>query len=248
VPTIILTGASIDDVFAITAFSAFLGLATSNNINILREIASIPLSIVLGIIPGIVIGIILVLYFKKKYKDIRATEKTLLLLAGAMMLVQIGDWLHSAALLGVMTAGFIILEKSEKVAHEISLKLSKIWVFAAIILFVLIGYSVDVRTILNAGLKGLAIIAMGLIFRSVGVIIATSFSKLSLKEKVFCIIAYIPKATVQAALGGVALSIGLKEGHTILALAVLSIIFTAPIGLIGIKLFGHRLLHIDFPE
>lgn len=248
VPTIVLAGASVDDVFAITIFSVFLRLSTSNSVSIGKAVLSIPISIVLGIVPGVIIGFLLVYYFNRKKGKIRATEKILILLTITILSVQIGNWLHSAALLGVMTIGFIILEKSENVAHQLANKLSKVWIFAEIVLFVLIGLSVDIKVAFNAGFKGILIISIGLIFRSLGVLIATAFSKLNVKEKIFCVIAYLPKATVQAALGSVALHNGIKEGEIILAIAVLSIIFTAPIGLIGIKLFGHRLLDFDFPK
>lgn len=244
VPSIILAGASVDDVFAITIFSVFLGLSTSQGMEIGKTLISIPISIILGIIPGIILGWLLVKYFKKHHMKIRATEKTLILLTGAILLVQLGEWYQSAALLGVMTIGFILLEWAEEVAHELALKLKKLWIFAEIILFVLIGLSVDIPTALSAGLKGIAVITAGLIIRSLGVIIATATSKLNWKERLFCVIAYIPKATVQAALGSVALHKGIAQGETILALAVLSILFTAPIGLLGIKIFGKKLLDL----
>ncbi len=245
VPSIILAGASVDDVFAITIFSVFLGLSTSQGIEIGKTLISIPISIILGIIPGIILGWLLVKYFKKHHMKIRATEKTLILLTGAILLVQLGEWYQSAALLGVMTIGFILLEWAEEVAHELALKLKKLWIFAEIILFVLIGLSVDIPTALNAGLKGIAVITAGLLFRSLGVLIATAGSKLNWRERLFCVIAYIPKATVQAALGSVALQKGIAEGEIILALAVLSILFTAPIGLLGIKIFGKKLLNLN---
>ncbi|HKL86703.1 MAG TPA: cation:proton antiporter [Treponemataceae bacterium] len=246
VPTIILAGASADDVFAITIFSAFLSLAQPEfgaaTFNILTSILSVPFSIVIGILSGLILGFLLAYVFKRHYVTIRATEKTLIILVASMFLVQVGDSLHFAALLGLMTVGFILLERQEKVAHELSEKLAKIWVFAEIILFVIIGFSLDIPTALGAGLKGLAIIAVGLLFRSLGVYIATAGSNLTFKERIFCMIAYIPKATVQAALGGVALSHGIPEGNTILAIAVVSILFTAPLGLIGIRYFSNVLL------
>ena len=152
--------------------------------------------------------------------------------------------MHVAALLGVMTIGYIMLQKSEKVAHEIAAKLGKIWVFAEIILFVLIGFSVDVNVAAQAGLKGILAIAAGLVFRSLGVLVATSASRLNMKERLFCVIAYLPKATVQAALGSVALNNGVSEGETILAIAVLAIVFTAPLGLFAIRIWGKRLLNL----
>ncbi len=248
VPTIVLAGASVDDVFAITAFTVFLQMATTGQIAISRVLYEIPLSLLLGIIPGIIVGFALLWVFKKKFTAIRATEKALILLMIAVVLVQIGDWMHSAALLGVMTVGFILLEKEEKIAHELSRKLSKIWVVAEIVLFVLIGISVDPAVALGAGLKGVLVITIGLLFRSIGVLLATNWSDLSLKEKMFCIVAYIPKATVQAALGGVALANGLPQGELILAIAVLSIVYTAPLGLIGIKIGGKKLLSRPFTD
>ena len=144
-----------------------------------------------------------------------------------------------------MTVGFVLLEGAEEVAHELASKLKKLWIFAEIILFVLIGLSVDPRVALSAGLKGLALISIGLVFRSLGVLVSTAGSRLNWKERWFCVIAYLPKATVQAALGSVALQQGVAEGETILALAVLAILFTAPVGLVGIKIFGKRLLDLD---
>jgi len=245
VPSIVLAGASADDVFAITLFSVFLGLSTSTGVNITRALISIPVSVVGGIVSGIVIGWLLVKYFRRRHEHVRATEKTLVLVMVAILLVQLGDKIHVAALLGVMTVGFILLEKVEYIAHELASKLKKVWIFAEIILFVLIGLSVDVPTAMSAGLKGLLVISIGLVFRSFGVYLSTIGSSLNYKERFFCIIAYLPKATVQAALGSVALQSGVAEGQTILALAVLSILFTAPIGALGIKIFGRKLLNID---
>lgn len=242
VPTLVLAGASADDVLAITLFSVFLRLATNSSSNALSPIFSIPLAFVLGIIPGVIVGFILLGIFAKFVKSIRATEKALLLLTIALLLVQVGDILHSAALLGIMAMGLILLEKAENIAHEISSKLTKIWVFAEIVLFVLIGMSLDISVALDAGLKGILAISIGLVFRSLAVMLSLIPSTLNLKEKLFCVVAYIPKATVQAALGSVALTMGIAEGKTILALAVLSIVLTAPLGLIGIKTLSPKLL------
>jgi solute carrier family 9B (sodium/hydrogen exchanger), member 1/2 len=245
VPSIVLAGASVDDVFAITIFSVFLGLATTSGVNIGHALVSIPLSITGGIVSGFIVGWFLVKYFRYHHEHVRATEKTIVLVMVSVLLVQLGDRLHVAALLGVMTVGFVLLEGAEYIAHELALKLKKVWIFAEIILFVLIGLSVDVSTAMDAGLKGLMLISIGLLFRSLGVFIATLGSNLNYKERIFCIIAYIPKATVQAALGSVALQNGIPEGQTILALAVLAILFTAPLGLLGIKIFGKKLLNIN---
>lgn len=245
VPTVVLAGASVDDVFAITLFSAFLGVATGKDVDYATALAGIPLSILTGTLIGAVAGYFLVGWLEKKYHEIRATEKTLILLTAAIFMVEVGDLIHVAALLGVMTIGFVILEKSDQIARELAAKLSKIWVFAEIILFVLIGYSVDVEIAMSAGLKGLMAILVGLIFRSIGVWIATAGSKLNNRERLFCVFAYLPKATVQAALGGVALNNGLADGQIILAIAVLAIIVTAPLGLFCIRMFAPRLLQIE---
>lgn len=245
VPTIILAGASIDDVFAITFFSIFLTLIKQGNVHIGQAVLAIPVSLLVGIIPGILVGYFLIYYFKKRYNHIKSTEQTLILLTISMLLVKVGDIFHSAALLGIMTVGFIILEKANDIANDLAKKLSQIWIFAEIILFVLIGLSVDLNVAYSSGVIGILVISMGLVARSIGVWIATSFSDLNKKERLFCIFAYLPKATVQAALGSVALKMGIAEGETILALAVLAIVFTAPLGLILIKVFTPILLSDD---
>ena len=242
VPTVILAGASLDDIFSISIFLVFLNLLRGHTDSAVSAVISIPVSAVLGIVPGVVLGLLLARYFNTHQEKIRATEKTLLLLASSIFLVQIGDWLHTAALLGIMTVGFILLEKAETAAKELAYNLNKMWVFAEIILFVLIGMSVDVRVAINAGPKGLILILSGLAARSAGVWLATAFSTLTAKERIFCMIAYFPKATVQAAMGAVALSFGLPHGQEILAYAVLAILTTAPLGLIGIRVTSRFLL------
>ena len=241
VPTIVLAGASVDDVFAITLFSVCLGLATAEqSVSISSAVLAIPVSIIAGLLPGIIIGLFLAWLFKRSKMPV--IEKVLILLTVAVAMVEIGEMIESAALLGVMTVGFLLLERAESSAVELSRQFGKIWFFAQILLFVLIGMSVNIEVALGAGFTGLMAIAGGLAFRSIGVLIATQFSKLSFKERIFCVIAYCPKATVQAALGGAALAAGLPEGELILALAVLAIVFTAPLGLIGINVFGTKLL------
>jgi NhaP-type Na+/H+ or K+/H+ antiporter len=151
-------------------------------------------------------------------------------------------WLPIASLLGVMAIGFIILEKSEPIAHIISQKLKKVWVFAELLLFVLVGAQVNVSVAWKAGLAGILVILTGLIFRSMGTWISLIGTQLNWKERLFCVIAYIPKATVQAAIGAVPLAAGVASGDVILAVAVLSILLTAPIGAIGIMIFGEKIL------
>ena len=245
VPTLVLAGSSLDDVFAITLFTLFIGLSSGESSGITMTLLSIPLSIIGGVLSGLIIGFLLSKYFKSNQKRLKSTEMALILLTISLFLVQVGEWLHIAALLGVMTTGFVVLERAEKAAHETAKQLNGAWVFAEIILFVIIGSSVDLGVAIDAGFSGIFIIFGGLIFRSTGVFIATIGSGLNLKERLFCIIAYIPKATVQAALGSVALEKGLPFGKEILAYAVLAIIITAPLGLIGINIFGPKLLKKD---
>lgn len=244
IPTLILAGASIDDVFAITIFSAFMGMYSGGRINITAKIFSIPLSIILGVIAGGIIGVILIKIFNRYH--IRDTEKTLYILGSAILLTTLESIIKSkieiAGLLGVMAIGFIIYEKKPEVGKRIASKFDKIWVFAEILLFVLVGAQVNVVLALEAGLKGMLLIALGLIARSIGVMLSLIGTELNKKEKLFCIFAYIPKATVQAAIGAIPLLMGVESGDLILSLAVLSIIITAPLGAIAIKVSGERLL------
>lgn len=247
IPTIILAGASIDDVFAITIFSTFLGLYGGKGINITKKILDIPISIFIGVAIGTVVGIVLTAIFKKYH--IRDTKKTLILIASAIILTGIEDIFKNivpiASLLGVMTIGFVLLEKHSKVANKISIKLSKVWVIAEILLFVLVGAQVNIFVAVNSGVLGLIIISLGLVARSIGVLVSLMGTNLNAKERLFCVISYIPKATVQAAMGAVPLAAGVKSGELILAIAVLSIIITSPLGAIGIKIGGEKLLPED---
>lgn len=243
IPTLLLAGTSIDDVFAITLFTFFLGLGVSGDTNVLLELGKIPLSIGGGIAGGLIVAAGLLYLFKMKGLTTRHTEKLLLLLAIAILYYEFGEWIGIASLLGVMTIGFVILEKRQDIANDFSAKLAKVWVFAQIILFTLVGAEVNIEVALEAGLIGVAIITLGLLGRSVGVWLATMGTNMNKKERLFCIIAYTPKATVQAAIGSLPLAAGVEGGSIILAIAVLSIIITAPLGAIGIKLSAPRLLN-----
>lgn len=247
IPTIILTGASIDDVISITIFSIFLGIYTGKEVNILREVLGVPISILVGIMAGAALGFAIVHLFKKF--NIRNSEKTLIVLATAILLKNAGDILNSyipiAALVGVMVMGLIILEKMPDVGLKLSEKFNKIWIFAEILLFVLVGAQVDLSLLAAAGLVGIAVIVIGLAGRSLGVYISLKGTELNLKEKIFCIFAYIPKATVQAAIGAIPLSVGVAHGELILAMAVLSIIFTAPLGAVTVKIVGEKFLEVE---
>lgn len=247
IPTLILAGASIDDVFAITIFTTFLGLYSGSHVNIGVKLLGIPVSIVLGIAAGAIIGFIMVWAFKKYH--IRDTKKVLLIVGTAIMLTALENLLKNkveiAGLLGVMTIGFIILEKMPKVGKRLSSKLNKVWVFAEILLFVLVGAQVNINVAVNAGAMGIVVIFIGLIGRSIGVIISVLGTDFNWKERIFCVISYIPKATVQAAMGAIPLSMGVQSGDVILAIAVLSIIITAPLGAIAISTSSRSLLDVE---
>ncbi len=244
IPTLILGASAIDDVFVIVLFTVFLGMYGGGEVNLWVKLAEIPISIVLGIIAGLIPGYFLYRLFTKY--DWRPPKRTIVVMGMAIFLTWLErvleNWVPIASLLGVMAIGFLILEKSEAIAHIISQKLKKLWVFAELLLFVLVGAQVNIQVAWKAGLAGILVIFVGLLFRSVGTYISLFGTNLSVKEKLFCVVAYIPKATVQAAIGAVPLAAGVASGEVILAVAVLSILLTAPIGAIGIKILGERIL------
>jgi NhaP-type Na+/H+ or K+/H+ antiporter len=243
VPTLILAGASIDDVFAITIFGIFLAAGMGEAINIATQFIMVPLGIIAGILIGLLAGYLLVKFFAKF--AMRDTKKMLLFLVVAILLHALDNFKNIfpiAVLLGVMAMGFMLLELDSKRAHNLAKKFNKLWLFAEILLFVLIGAQVNIKVAFDAGLWGIIIIAGGLCARSLGVWLALLRSKLNGNEKLFCIFSYIPKATVQAAIGAIPLSMGVKGGELILAIAVLSIIITAPLGASLIRSTHTRLL------
>lgn len=242
IPTLLLAGASIDDVFAITVFSFFLSSAVGVEQSILSVFVKIPYSIIGGVVGGLLVAVIILLVTRSKRIVLRQTEYLLILLTFSVLYFYIGESLQLASLLGVMVTGFIILDQEPFQAKILSRKLSSIWVFAQVILFTLVGAEVNIELAIEAGLIGLMIIAIGLLARSAGVWLATAGSNLSNKERFFCMIAYMPKATVQAAIGSLPLAAGLEAGGIILAIAVLSIVVTAPLGAIGIRYSAPRLL------
>ncbi len=244
IPTLILAASSIDDVFVIVIFTVLLGMYGGAHINILQQLGSIPVSIVLGIAVGLAAGYLLYILFKKY--DLKPPRRTIIVMGAAICLTWLEDALHGivpiAALLGVMAIGYIILEKHEPIAHLISGELKKLWVFAELLLFVLVGAQVNIHVAVKAGIAGTVVIAGGLAARSIGTYLALTGSGMDRREKLFSVVAYIPKATVQAAIGAVPLAAGVASGETILAVAVLSILLTAPLGAIGIKIMGERVL------
>lgn len=236
-----------DDVVAITLFSIFLGIYGGQHVNYLLNIVSIPLQFLFGILFGLITAILLVFLFK--HFNIRNTEKTLIILGSAILLKNLGDVLSSyipiAALVGVMVIGFVILDRMPELGTQISSKLDKIWIFAEILLFVLVGALVNIYLAASFVLIGLTIISIGLIARSAGVYLSLMGSNLNLKEKIFCILAYTPKATVQAAIGAIPLSVGVASGQIILAIAVIAILFTAPLGSFAVSIYGEKALKAE---
>jgi solute carrier family 9B (sodium/hydrogen exchanger), member 1/2 len=250
IPTLILAGSSIDDVFVIVVYSSLIGLYTGEKAGLAWKAAGIPISVVLGIAVGLVVGYLLFHLFRRF--NPRATKRLLVVLGISVFLVAIEHQLEGvvpfAALLAVMTIGFIILEKDERMAHELSSKLAKLWVFAEIILFALVGAKVNVHVALKAGGAAAALIGLALIARSVGSYVCLLGSNLTQPERFFVVVSYLPKATVQAAIGGAPL-VAMKAagmdtgpGEVILAVAALSILLTAPAGAWIIRLVGSRVL------
>lgn len=253
IPSLVLAASSIDDVFVIVIYSVLIGMYLGHKVSIVWKLVSIPISIVVGIAVGLIIGWILYKLFEK-YNP-RATKRLLIILSLSIILVRVEPLMENivpfAALLAVMAIGFIILEKREHFAHELSLKLGKLWVFAEIILFVLVGAQVNIKVALSTGASAVILIFLALIARSMGTYLCVLGSNLNLKERIFVVISYIPKATVQAAIGGAPLiamrmaGVNTRPGEIILAVAVLSILLTAPIGAWAITLYGGKVLEVE---
>ena len=246
IPQMILAGASVDDVFVIVLFTAFTGLAQGGTIDMI-QLVNIPIAIILGILVGIVVGLGLSQLFTKFH--IRDTSKVILILSIAFLLVTLESWLEGvigfSGLLAVMALGAIIHQLKVDVAARLSLKFSKMWSGAEVLLFVLVGALINIDYAINAGLVAIMIVLGSLIFRIIGVYISLLNTKLNSKEKIFTAIAYTPKATVQAAIGGIPLAMGLASGEIILTVAVISIVITAPLGAILIDKTYRKLLEKD---
>ena len=243
IPQLILAGASVDDVYVIVLFTAFMGMYQGRGFSVL-SLAAVPISIVVGLAIGILSGLLLVFLFKKLH--IRDTVKILIILSVSFLFIsleaEVKSYIPMSGLLAVMALGGTILKKYEVLAKRLSNKFSKVWVGAEILLFVLVGAAIDIRFVSDAGLMAVILILSALIFRICGVYICLIKTKLTNREKLFCAIAYLPKATVQAAIGSIPLSAGVLAGNTILTVAVLAILITAPIGAIGIDRTYKKLL------
>ena len=243
IPQLILAGASVDDVYVIVMFTAFTSLAQGSNVSVMSFV-NIPVSIIFGIIIGIIIGKALAVVWKKVH--IRDTVKAAIFLSVALLLVGVEASLNTpitfASLISVMFIGIALKKDRPEVAFRLSQKYNKMWVWAEVMLFVLVGATVDIGYVAYAGVSSIVIIIGALIFRMAGVALCMAGTKLKLKERVFCMLAYTPKATVQAAIGGVPLSMGLACGNTVLTVAVLAIIITAPLGAFAIDMTYRKLL------
>lgn len=251
IPQMILAGASCDDIFVIVLFSTFLTMAQGGSAR-LSDFLDIPVSIVLGIALGCLAGLLLHLIFETAYrrrKNIRSTTKVLILLGSAFLLMSAETfakpYIAVSGLLAVVAMSCIIRRKSvSEASARLSEKFGKLWIGAEVMLFVLVGAAVDVRYTLTAGISALLMIFIALTFRAVGVVLCMVGTELNAKERLFCVIAYLPKATVQAAIGSVPLSLGLPCGKIILSVAVMAILITALLGAIGIdKSFEKLLVH-----
>jgi NhaP-type Na+/H+ or K+/H+ antiporter len=253
IPTLVMAGASCDDALAIVLATSFIAIYVGETINLAKSIGFIPLSIISGIIIGIIVGKIL----HKIFKMIKfiTTQKVLIIIAISIFLFFLEKTYAKdfpfSGLIAIMSLGFILLEKDKKISMQISNQLGSIWLFAKILLFILVGAKVNIPVAFEAGGAGLLIIFIGLIGRSIGVHICLIKSNLTFFEKIFVNVSYLPKATVQAAIGGLPLSAMIATGkpvfvgELILAIAVLSILVTAPIGAVLIAKVGDKVLSKD---
>ena len=240
IPQMIMAGASCDDIFVIVLFTTFLSMAQGGSADI-KAFANIPVSIILGIILGVIVGCLLYLFFETAYAKkhyVRNSMKVIIVLGFSFLLIAIEGWLEGkiavSGLLAVVSMACVLKMKCTAfVSKRLSEKFGKLWLAAEVILFVLVGAAVDIRYTLDAGLAAVAMIFIALIFRSFGVLLCTVKTDLSVKERVFCVIAYLPKATVQAAIGSVPFAAGLPCGKIVLSVAVMAIIITAPLGAFG---------------
>lgn len=249
IPQLIMAGASCDDIYVIVLFSTFVGMAQGGSAH-WQDFASIPVSILLGILVGAVVGVGLAMFFETAYARrhyVRNSMKVIVVLGVAFLLVALENWLKgivpvSGLLAVVAMACALKLKSTTFVSKRLSEKFGKLWLAAEVILFVLVGAAVDTRYTLSAGVAALAMILVALMFRAVGVLLCMLGTNLNRKERLFCVIAYMPKATVQAAIGSVPLALGLACGQIVLSVAVVAILFTAPLGALGIDVSCRRLL------
>lgn len=246
IPQLVLASAAVDDVFVIVMFTAFTGLAKTGSMEI-TSFLQIPISILLGIVLGACIGFVLVLYFKKFH--MRDSVKIMIILSISFLLLELETRLQGyipiSGLLAIMSMGIVIKQKYNILAQRLAAKYNKLWLGAEVFLFVLVGATVDLKYVASAGLSAVLLIVAVLLFRMFGVFISLLKTNLSKEERLFCMIAYMPKATVQAAIGAIPLSMGISCGNIVLTVAVLSILITAPLGAILVDNLYKRLLQKD---
>lgn len=244
IPQLILAGASVDDVYVIVLFSTFVGMMQGEGASILKFV-NIPISIFLGIAIGLLIGVLLAYFFKKMH--IRDTSKVLIILSISFLLVVMEDKLSTpitfSALIAIMFIGIGLQKKRKTVAKRLSVKYGKLWVAAEVFLFVLVGATVNIGYLGKVGVKALIVIIGALVFRMFGVFVCLLGTSLKRKERLFTMLAYTPKATVQAAIGGIPLALGFTCGDLVLTVAVLAIVLTAPLGAFAIDLSYKKLLN-----
>ncbi len=243
IPQLILAGASVDDVYVIVLFSTFIGMMQGKGASIINFV-NIPVSIILGMGIGILAGYLLAMYFEKIH--IRDTVKVLLILSISFILVATEDMLNTpikfSALIAIMFVGVGLHKKRDVVAKRLSQKYEKLWIASEVFLFVLVGATVNINYLGNIGIKALIVIFGALIFRMAGVFVCLIKTELNKKERLFTMMAYTPKATVQAAIGGIPLALNFACGETVLTIAVLAIVITAPLGAFAIDLSYKKLL------
>ena len=246
IPQLILAGASVDDVYVIVIFTSLVSMATGGDFSF-NNLFQIPISIIFGILAGIILGVIFIYFFKKVH--IRDSIKIVIIISISGLLLELENTLKGifpfSGLIAIMAIGITIYEKYNILAERLSLKYSKLWVAAEILLFVLVGATVDLDYAFKAGLNSLIVVIIALFFRIIGVYLSLLKTNLSNKEKLFCMLAYTPKATVQAAIGSIPLSLGLAAGQQILTVAVIAIMVTAPFGAICIDYSYKKLLELE---
>lgn len=243
IPQLILAGASVDDVFVIVVFTALTTLASTGKMSA-SSFIQIPVSIILGVMLGCVVGIILVWFFRKWH--MRDSVKVLIIISISFLLLEIQSRLEGvvlvSGLLAIMSMGIIINQKYDVLAKRLSVKYNKMWLGAEVFLFVLVGIAVDIKYALKAGIIVIGLVVLALVFRMIGVGLSLVKTDLTKKERLFCAIAYTPKATVQAAIGTIPLAMGLACGEMVLTVAVVAILITAPFGALCVDSLYKKLL------
>lgn len=246
IPQLILAGASVDDVFVIVIFTALTSFASVGTVSVMSFV-QIPISIGLGIVLGAIVGFVLTKFFKKYH--MRDSVKMLIIISISFLLLEIQKRLEGivpiSGLLAIMSMGILLKQNYDVLASRLSVKYNKLWICAEIFLFVLVGATVDLQYAISAGVGAVVLILIALVFRMIGVAVSLIKTDLSMRERIFCMLSYTPKATVQAAIGAIPLSMGLQCGNIVLTVAVLAILITAPFGAICVDQLYRKLLEKD---